>query len=102
MRPGSKRFVFTTHVYKQLPLRTKIGLFLAIVLGVTLLFLFGITFLVIALVGGLITLVANLFRGNRPQPRPLNHPFPPRPVSRPPFPKSRPPRKFDDDDVIDI
>jgi len=102
MRPGSKRFVFTTHVYKQLPLRTKIGLFLAIVLGVTLLFLFGITFLVIALVGGLITLVANLFRGNRPQSRPLNHPFPPRPLSRPPFPKSRPSRKFDDDDVIDI
>lgn len=93
-------FVFTTQNLKQLPLRTKIGLFLAIALGVTLLFLFGITFLVIALIGGVITMVANLFRGNRPQSRPLNDPFPPR---RPPFRKSQPPRKFDDDDdIIDV
>lgn len=91
-------FVFTTQNLKQLPLRTKIGLFLAIALGVTLLFLFGITFLVIALIGGVITMVANLFRGNRSQSRPLDDPFP----HRPPFQKSRPPRKFDDDDIIDV
>ena len=72
-------FVFTTQNLKQLPLRTKIGLFLVIVLGITLLFLFGLTFLVIALIGGLITMVANLFRGSRPQTRPLDNPFPPRP-----------------------
>ena len=92
-------FVFTTQNLKQLPLRTKIGLFLAIVLGITLLVFFGITFLVIALIGGLITMVANLFRGSRPQSRPLDNPFPP----RPPFQKPQQPRrKFDDDDVIDI
>lgn len=95
-------FVFTTHNIKKLPLRTKIGLFLTITLGITLLFLFGITFLIFALVGGLITLVVNLFRPPRPRLRPLDHPFPPRPPSRPPFSQSRPPRKADDDDVIDI
>jgi len=92
-------FVFNGQNLKQLPLRAKIGVFLAITLGITLLFLFGITFLVIALIGGVITMVANLFRGSRPQSRPMSNPFPPR---RPPFPKSRPPRKMDDDDVIDI
>jgi hypothetical protein len=93
-------FVFTTQNLKQLPLRTKIGLFLAIALGVTLIFLFGITFLVIALIGGLITMVANLFRGSRPQTRPLDNPFPPQ---RPPFQRRpRPPRKIDDDDIIDV
>ena len=92
-------FVFTTQNLKQLPLRTKIGIFLAISLGITLLVFFGITFLVIALIGGLITMVANLFRGSRPQSRPLDNPFPP----HPPFQKPHPPRrKFDDDDVIDI
>lgn len=91
-------FVFRAPNFKQLPLRTKIGLFLVVVLGVTLLFLFGITFLIIALIGGLFTMVVNLFRGNRPQPRPLNDPFPP----HPPFRKPPPPRKFDDDDVIDV
>ena len=94
-------FVFTTQNLKQLPLRTKIGLFLAIALGVTLLVLFGLTFLVIALVGGLITMVVNLFRGGRPQSRPLRNPFPRR--RTPPFQKPQPPRrKFDDDDVIDV
>ena len=91
-------FVFTAQNFKQLPLKTQIGLFLAIILGIVLLVLFGLTFLVIALVGGLITLVANLFRGNRPPSRPLNDPFPP----RPPFQKPQPSRKYDDDDVIDI
>jgi len=91
-------FVFTTQNLKQLPLRTKIGLFLATALGITLLFLFGITFLVIALIGGLVTMIANLFRGNRPQSRPLGDPFPP----RPPFQKPQPPRKVDDDDIIDV
>ena len=89
-------FVFRSTDLKQLPLRTKIGLFLAVVLGVTLLFLFGITFLLIALIGGLITMVANLFRGSRP--RPLDGPLPP----RPPFQKPPHPRKFDDDDIIDV
>jgi hypothetical protein len=94
-------FVFNGQNLKQLPLKTKIGLFLAIALGITLLFLFGITFLVIALIGGLITMVANLFRGSRPRSRPLRDPFPPRPTS--PFQKPQPPRrKFDDDDVIDV
>jgi len=55
-------FVFTTPNIKKLPLRTKIGLVLAISLGITLLFLFGITLLIFALVGGLVTLVVNLFR----------------------------------------
>ena len=92
-------FVFTTQNLKQLPLRTKIGLFLAIALGVTLLFLFGITFLVIALIGGLITMITNLFRGSRPQSRPMDSPFPP----RSPFQKPQPPRrKIDDDDIIDV
>ena len=92
-------FVFRTYNIRQLPLRTKIGLLLAVVLGVTLLFLFGITFLVIALIGGLITMVANLFRGERPQPRQMNHPFPP----RPPFQRPQSRRKLDDDDdVIDV
>jgi len=91
-------FVFTTQNLKQMPLRTKIGLFLAITLGVTLLFLFGITFLVIALIGGFITMVVNLFRGNRTQSQPLNDPFAP----RPPFQKPQSRRKFDDDDVIDV
>lgn len=95
-------FVFTTHNIKKLPLRTKIGLVLAISLGITLLFLFGITFLIFALVGGLITFVVNLFRPPRPRRHPLDYPFPPRPPSRPPFSQSRPPRKADDDDVIDI
>ncbi len=95
-------FVFTTHNIKKLPLRTKIGLVLAISLGITLLFLFGITFLIFALVGGLITFVVNLFRPPRPRPRPLDYQFPPRPSSRPPFSQSRPRRKADDDDVIDI
>ena len=81
-----------------MPLRAKIGLFLVITLGVVLLFFFGIAFLVIALVGGLITVVANLFRGKRPQSRPLNDPF----QSRPPFQKPQPQRKYDDDDVIDV
>lgn len=93
-------FVFNGQNLKQLPLRTKIGLFLAIALGVTLLFLFGITFLVIALIGGLITMVANLFRGSRPRSRPLRDPFPPQ---QPPFQQPQPPRrKYDDDDVIDV
>jgi hypothetical protein len=93
-------FVYTTQNLKQLPLRTKIGLFLAITLGITLLVFFGITFLVIALIGGVVTMIANLFRGGRPQSRPLRGPFPPR---RPPFQKSRPPRKMDDDDdIIDV
>ncbi len=91
-------FVFTTQNLKQLPLRTKIGLFFTIVLGITLLFLFGITFLVIALIGGLVTMVANLFRGRRPPSQPLGDPFPP----RPPFQRSRPPRKLDDDEIIDV
>ena len=91
-------FVFTTQNLKQLPLKTKIGLFLAIALGITLLVLFGITFLVIALVGGLITMVANMFRGSRPQSRPIDNPFPP----RPPFQKPQSRSKFDDDDVIDV
>lgn len=91
-------FVFRAPNFKQLPLRTKIGLFLAVALGVTLLFLFGITFLVLALIGGLVTMVANLFRGNRPPSRPLDNPFPP----RPPFQKPPPSRKFDDDDIIDV
>ncbi len=96
-------FVFTTHNIKKLPLRTKIGLFLAISLGIVLLFLFGITFLILAMVGGLVTLVINLFRTPRPPTtRPLDYPFPPRSPSRPPFPKSRPSRKPDDNDVIDI
>jgi predicted lipid-binding transport protein (Tim44 family) len=93
-------FVFRTQNLKQLPLRTKIGLFLAIALGITLLFLFGITFLVIALIGGLITMFANLFRGSRPQSRRMDNPFPPR---RPPFQRPRSRRKLDDDDdVIDV
>ena len=93
-------FVINGQNLKQLPLRTKIGLFLAIALGVTLLFLFGITFLVIALIGGLITMVVNLFRGGRPRSRPLREPFPPR---HPPFQQPQPPRrKYDDDDVIDV
>ncbi|MDH5763964.1 MAG: hypothetical protein OEZ51_13390 [Nitrospinota bacterium] len=91
-------FVFTAQNFKDLPLRTKIGLFLAIALGITLLVLFGLTFLVIALVGGVITLVANLFRGSRQPPRPLHDPFP----QHPPFRKSQTPRKFDDDDIIDV
>ncbi len=91
-------FVFTTQNLKQLPLRTKIGLFLATVLGIALLFLFGITFLVIALIGGLITMVASLFRGSRSQTRPLDDPFPP----HSPFQKPPPRRKLDDDDVIDV
>ena len=91
-------FVFTTQNLKQLPLRTKIGIFLAISLGITLLVFFGITFLVTALIGGLITMVANLFRGRRPQSRPMDSPFPP----RPPFRKPRPPRKIEDDDIIDV
>ncbi len=98
-------FVLNGQNLKQLPLKTKIGLFLAIALGVTLLFLFGITFLVIALVGGLITMVANLFRGGRHRPRPsrgpLDNPFPPQ---RSPFQRSQPPRRKmdDDDDIIDV
>jgi hypothetical protein len=92
-------FVYTTQNLKQLPLRTKIGLFLAITLGITLLVLFGLTFLVIALVGGVVTMIANLFRGGRPQSRPLRDPFPTR---RPPFQKSHPPRKMDEDDIIDV
>ena len=97
-------FVLNGQKLKQLPLKTKIGLFLAIALGITLLFLFGITFLVIALVGGLITMVANLFRGNhRPQSRPLRDPLDnPFPQQRPPFQRSQPPRKMDDDDIIDV
>ena len=91
-------FVFTAQNFKQLPLRTKIGLFLAIALGITLLVLFGLMFLVIALVGGVITLIANLFRGNRRPSRPLNDPFTP----RPPFQRPQPPKKFDDDDIIDV
>ena len=87
-------FVFTTRNLKKLPLRTKIGLFLAIVLGITLLVFFGITFLVIALIGGLVTWVANLFRDRR-APRPLNDPFHSHPQPR------KSPRRYDDDDVID-
>ena len=97
-------FVLNSQNLKQLPLKTKIGLFLAIALGITLLFLFGITFLVIALVGGLITMVANLFRGRRPRSQPLENPFPPQRPS--PFQQPQPPqpprRKYDDDDVIDV
>jgi len=93
-------FVINGQNLKQLPLRTKVGLFLAIALGVTLLFLFGITFLVFALIGGLITMVVNLFRGGRPRSQPLQDPFPPR---HPTFQKPQPPRrKYDDDDVIDV
>lgn len=92
-------FVFTGQNFKQLPLKTKIGVILALALGITLLVLFGLTFLVIALVGGVIGLVTNLFRGRRSPPRQMNHPFP----QRPPFQNSPPPtRKFDDDDVIDV
>ena len=94
-------FVFTTQNLKQLPLRTKIGLFLAITLGITLLVLFGITFLVIALIGGVITMIANLFRGGRPRSRPLRDPFP---IRRHPAQRSQPTRRKldDDDDVIDV
>ena len=94
-------FVLNGQNLKQLPLKTKIGLFLAIALGITLLFLFGITFLVIALVGGLITMVANLFRGRRPRSQPLENPFPPQRPS--PFQQPQKPQpKYDDDDVIDV
>lgn len=86
-------FVFTTRNLKQLPLRTKIGLFLVFVLGITLLVFFGFTFLIIALIGGLVTWVANLFRDRR-APRPLNDPFHPQP--------RKSPRRYDDDDVIDV
>jgi hypothetical protein len=92
-------FVYTTQNLKQLPLRTKIGLFLAITLGITLLVLFGLTFLVIALVGGVVTMIVNLFRGGRPQSRPLRDPFPTR---RSPFQKPHSPRKMDEDDIIDV
>lgn len=91
-------FVFTGQNFKQLPLKTKAGLVLALVLGITLLVFFGLTFLVIALVGGIVTLVANLFRGPQSTPRQMNHPFP----QRPPFQNPSPPRKYDDDDVIDV
>ena len=87
-------FVYTAQNFKQLPLKTKIGVFLALALGITLLILFGLTFLVIALIGGAVTLVANLFRDRR-KPHPLNDPFHPQTGH-----KSRP--RYDDDDVIDI
>jgi hypothetical protein len=94
-------FVFNGQNLKQLPLKTKIGIFLALALGITLLVFFGITFLVIALIGGVITMIANLFRGGRPRSRPLRDPFP---IRRHPAQRSQPPRRKmdDDDDIIDV
>jgi len=89
-------FVFTTRNIKQLPLGTKIGLFLAVALGITLLIFFGITFLVLALIGGVVTWIANLFRERR-APHPLGNPIHPRPR-----PYNPPRRHDDDDDVIDV
>lgn len=68
----------------------------SILVAVTLLFLFGFTILVIAIAGGLITFLANLFQGKR---KPTTRPSAKAPY--PPFHQKRP-HKMDDDDVIDI
>ncbi|NIR57870.1 MAG: hypothetical protein GWN88_26380 [Nitrospinaceae bacterium] len=77
-------------------MRTKVGLFFAIAGAITLLVLFGVTFLVIAAIGGVVTLIANLFRTKPVSPPPAEDPFP---TARP-FSKSRMRKK--DDDIIDI
>jgi len=81
---------------QKIPLRHKFVLAVSILMVMGLLFLFGFTFLVIAVVGGLVTFLANLFRGRR---KPTIHQSPDSPY--PPFHQKRP-HKIDDDDVIDI
>ena len=84
------------YIIKKITLKQKIVLAVSILIAVVLLFLFGITILVIAVGGGLITFLVNLFQGRRkPTIQPTSHsPYPP-------FHQKRPP-KMDDDDIIDI
>jgi len=82
---------------QKLSLRQKIALAVSVVMVLALLFLFGLTFLVIAVVGGLVTFLANLFQGRR---KPSIHQSPDSPY--PPFRQKRPHKIDDDDDVIDI
>ncbi len=81
-----------------MPLGTKIILFVTIIMAVAALFLFGVTFLFIAIGGGVVTWIANLF-GRRKQ----NHMSP---TSKFPFPQNpnfqRSPQRPKDDDIIDI
>ena len=82
---------------QKLTWRQKLGLAVIIIMAVALLFLFGLTFLVIALAGGLISLVANLFQGRK---KPTIRPSSPN-TPYPPF-RQKQRHKMDDDDVIDI
>ena len=85
--------------YQKLTWKHKLGLAVIIIMAVALLFLFGVTFLVIALAGGLISLLANLFQGRK---KPAIRPSAPG-TPYPPFrQKRRHKMDRDDDDVIDI
>jgi|TARA_B110000438_G_scaffold282531_1_gene309677 hypothetical protein len=77
---------------KPMPLRTKIGIFFGIFLGLAILAIFAFTFFLIALAGGLALFVFNLFRPKQPSTTfgfQNQH-------------KTQPYKKKSDNDIIDI
>ena len=98
---------------KTMPLSTKLGLLVSAIAVVAFLFLFGFTFFLILLVGGVLTLLANLF-GLKSKPganirvtrRMTFTRGPQQQHPRPPGPSHHPSRSsgsnYDKDDVIDV
>jgi len=99
-------FVYSNNFsFKKLPLKTKISLFLLIIGVLALLFVFGVTFLVLAIAGAILTFVVNLFGGRRPPHKMAPPPHPFQPPHKSPFGNSQHPRNrphVQDDDVIDV
>ncbi len=81
-----------------MPLGTKIILFITIIFAVAALFLFGVTFLFIAIGGGVVTWLASLFGGRKRNTmhHPSQFPFKIDPDIK------RSPQRQKDDDIIDI
>ncbi len=81
----------------KMPLKSKIILGIFLALGVLFLFLFGLAFLVFALVAGAALFILNLFQGKNKSSFAEDDSIEIRTYS-PPRPKSRP----KDDDIIDV
>lgn len=88
-----------------MPLGTKLTIWGIVLLAFVLLFVFGFTFFLIALAGGVLTFLANLFGIRRPgntgsAPGPYSPPK--NPGQWPPPPSSSSRKRRDEDDVIDV
>ena len=80
----------------KIPLKNKIFMALGIALALVLLFAFTFTVVLVALAGGILVFILNLFSGRqRKAAFPSHQDYP---SSRP----QRPPRQEKDDDIIDI